>query len=77
MSTGKAQAFAVWCVKQKPDSTARELDRAYAPRADRSVGKRLTECERLGLVRRGAKRRCTVTGRTAATWRLTQAGRKK
>ena len=36
--------------------------------------KRLVELERLGYVSRLASRKCTISGRTAATWAITPEG---
>lgn len=35
-----------------------------------SYHKRLSELERAGIIKRADSRKCTVTGRTACTWRL-------
>lgn len=61
--------WAADCVARSPGLTAGELGRDYSPGGDRVyIARRLTECDRLGTVRRGQVRRCAVTGRRAATW---------
>jgi hypothetical protein len=67
----------VWtgdCVRKSPGLTARELAQIYCPTDPRKLGRRLAECERLGLVRRGEARACSVSGRHAETWLPVVAG---
>jgi hypothetical protein len=67
-SAGELQRWAAACVKLSPGKTQRELGRSYCPTDPRKIGRRLVECERLGLVRRGEARVCAVSGRRAQTW---------
>ena len=54
-------------VAMHPGSTAREL--AMHCELDRyDIGRRLSECETAGDVRRGDARRCSQTGRQAIQW---------
>lgn len=55
-------------VKEYPGSIARELTDIAGHRDERKVGRRLSELERMDLVRRGEERRCAVTGRQCSTW---------
>ena len=60
--------WAVECVRKSPGKTSRELAVEYCPTDPRTINRRLGECERLKLVRRGKARTCTVSGRSAAVW---------
>lgn len=61
------QRTAVAAVERHPGLTALEIaTRAKVCRY--MLGRRLPELEREQLVRRGAERRCTVSGRLACTW---------
>ena len=62
------QAWAVQCVKDHPGKTAMELSVLYEQTDSRKIGRRLGECEKLGLIRRGESRECSITKRRAATW---------
>jgi len=62
------QAWAAACVRQTPGRTQRELGVLYCPTDPRRIGRRLAEIEKLGLVRRGDVRPCTISGRSAETW---------
>lgn len=65
---GALQQAAADAVRRWPGRTATELA-VNAGHADpRVFNRRLGECERLGMVRRGEPRRCKATGRQAATW---------
>jgi hypothetical protein len=61
------QAITAKAVEQYPGLTSLELSRRA--RVDRyTLARRLSECEEVGMVRRGQARRCSVSGRTALTW---------
>lgn len=60
--------WAARCVRQSPGKTQRELGAIYCPTDPRRIGRRLAECEALGVVRRGEPRPCSVSGRRAETW---------
>lgn len=62
------QSRAADAVARWPGRTGRELTVLLDDTSDRTVGRRLSEIEKKGLVRRGASRPCRVTGRQAATW---------
>lgn len=63
----KAQQERVYqAVKSSPGRTALELDRQFG--TDRVFGRRLSELERMGLVRKDTPRRCEVGGRLACVW---------
>lgn len=54
-------------VKRYPGKTSREL--SVLLKLDRHMlGRRLSECEEEGLVRRGAMRKCGVSKKLATTW---------
>lgn len=65
---GRLHEWTVRCVTETPGRTQRELGARYCPDDPRRIGRRLAECERLGLLRRGAVRKCSVSGRNAETW---------
>ncbi len=67
-SLNRLRAWAVSCVLATPGLTARELSERHCPGDPKRIDRRLGECERLGTVRRGEPRACTVGGRRAATW---------
>lgn len=56
------------CVSLTPGLTQRELGSTYCPDDPRKIGRRLSECERLGLLHRGPARVCSISGRRAETW---------
>lgn len=58
---------AMGAVKTWPGSTAAELDRSYGTRGGQ-VRKRLNDLRLAGLARKGKKRKCRVTGRSAYEW---------
>lgn len=60
--------WAADCVRKSPGLTQRELGDQYCPSDLRKIGRRLAECEKKGLVRRGPARKCSITGRSAETW---------
>jgi hypothetical protein len=62
------QQWAAECVKKSPGKTQRELAAIYCPDEPRRIGRRLSECAKLGLVRRGEKRKCSRSGKNAETW---------
>lgn len=66
---GERQRFALDAVRRMPDATSLELDMAFAPGERGRVQKRLNELERAGLIERSGARRCSISGKTAATWR--------
>ncbi len=55
-------------VRELPGATASELGRALGHPGNHIACRRLPELEAKTLVRRGAPRKCTVTGFKAATW---------
>ena len=59
---------AVDAVARWPGRTASELSDLLGDRDVRKVGRRLGECSRKNLIRRGRARACKVTGCHAATW---------
>lgn len=61
------QAIAITAVAQYPGLTSLEVSRRSGI-CRFVLARRLPECETGGAVRRGPERRCTVSGRTAATW---------
>jgi hypothetical protein len=61
------QSQTVSAVRKYPGSTMAEL--AKKTGLDRyMLGRRISECETAGMVFRGLKRRCSVTGRNAEPW---------
>jgi hypothetical protein len=60
--------WTVQCVSESPGLTQRELGAKYCPLDLRKIGRRLNECEKLGRVRRGEARKCSLTYRLAETW---------
>ena len=62
------QARTVEAVERWPSRTGRELTELLEDRSDRTIGRRLSEVAKKGLIRRGPARACRVTGRRAATW---------
>lgn len=67
-SVGELQRWAAECVAKSPGKTARELAAIYCPQDPKRIDRRLGECEKLGMVRRGEVRKCNRSGRSAATW---------
>ena len=65
---GALQEWAARCVRLAPGLTQRELGARFCPEDLRKIGRRLAECARLGMLRRGPARKCTITGRMAETW---------
>lgn len=65
---GALQVWAASCVRESPGLTAMELARKYCPLDPRRIGRRLRECERLGTIRPGMARRCSITNKAALTW---------
>ena len=55
-------------VIENPGKTANELARISQDRDTRTIGRRLPELEKKGLVIRGGPRRCEITGRKATIW---------
>jgi hypothetical protein len=66
---GALQDHALELLRRWPDATAAELASFDAAPDSRRVPRRLRELVRLGKAIVSGKRRCTVTGRTAQTWR--------
>lgn len=60
-------ALAAECVKRTPGKTRSELNEIHCHGKD-IIGKRLDGARKLGLVRNGADRQCSITGRMAQTW---------
>jgi hypothetical protein len=60
--------WAVRCVAETPGLTQRELGAKHCPDDPRRIGRRLAECDRLGLLVRGPARKCSVSGKRAETW---------
>ncbi len=61
------QALTVTAVLSYPGSTSRELhDKTGLDR--HALARRLSECERKGLVKRGVMRTCRSSNRPAVTW---------
>lgn len=61
------QAMTVAAVRAFPGCTMQELSEKTG--IDRYVlGRRISECETAGLVKRAPGRTCSVTGRTAEPW---------
>lgn len=63
---GEQHRFVLAALQASPGRTALELDRLN--RTDRVFGRRLSELERFGLVKRGAARRCEISGKLSITW---------
>jgi hypothetical protein len=53
------------CVKHTPNQTGAELSKALG---NSGAYRRLSEVKKLGLVKKGEKRICTVSGKMADTW---------
>ena len=62
------RAWVVECITETQGLTSNELSVEHCPGNERKIGRRLCECERLGLIRRGPARKCGETGFRAATW---------
>lgn len=67
-SIARLHEWAADCVKRSPGLTQRELGRKYCADDLRRIGRRLAECERIGLVRRGDSRPCSISNKKADTW---------
>lgn len=68
------RAWAAECVRVAPGKTQRELGAEFCPDDPRRIGRRLNECEEIGLVRRGPARKCSISGKRAATWWPPESG---
>lgn len=68
LALDNVRARALACIRKRPGMTAREHDNLMGW----DVHKRLKELEDMGLIHRGEARRCTITGRMAATWYSTE-----
>ena len=64
---GRMCRLALHLIKANPGRTAKELEQIKSLE-DGQVRKRLTTLERQRLIRRGDSRRCSISGRSAATW---------
>jgi len=64
----KLHRWAAQCVRESPGLTQRELGAKYCPLDPRKIGRRLCEIERMGWIKRGGSRRCTVSKHPAETW---------
>lgn len=71
---GALQRAALEAVRASEGRTATELAIANGHGDPRVFNRRLGELEKGGYVIRGKARRCSVTGRSAATWFLAGAG---
>lgn len=65
--------WTVACVTESPGLTQAELAAKYCPTDPRKIGRRLSECVKLGLLRVGEARKCSLTGRAAMTWWTVEA----
>lgn len=66
---GQLQQEALDMVVRWPGKTQAEFSHIDTRHKDsRRIGRRLPELVALGKLRRGAPRKCTVTGRSATTW---------
>jgi predicted transcriptional regulator len=71
-SLSRRQQTALAVVIRWPGRTVSELSELNDCRDPRTIGRRLPELERQGLVRREDARECRITGRLAHTWRATK-----
>lgn len=63
-----ARGRALYFVRRYPGRTTNELSVLAEDRDFRTIGRRLNELDRLGLIERGAPKKCQVTGRNGTTW---------
>jgi len=70
---GELQYNALLAVKKHPGKTALELEQADGVMRS-TYGRRMTELRRKGYIVEVDKRRCSVSGRSACTWRLSFTG---
>jgi predicted HTH transcriptional regulator len=68
----ECQENALWYVRMRPDSTAMELAAGFDMSDSRRIGRRLPELAARGKVFKSGSRPCRITGKTAATWRVTE-----
>lgn len=68
VSLAELHVWATACVKESPGKTQAELGQIYCPTDPRKIGRRLSECVKLGMMKIGEVRRCTKTGRSAQTY---------
>lgn len=66
----KREAEVLAAVRQHPNATAYELVRHMGAFDVNQVRPRITSLFDKGLLERGEKRACLVTGKTVLTWRL-------
>jgi hypothetical protein len=64
---GRQQVLAMNAVHAHPGLTSRELALAARIEYD-ALHKRLPECEKAGVIRRGHAHACSVSGKLAVTW---------
>lgn len=68
---GEDQQLVLIAINAQPDSTDAEITRFLGKEDPNFVRPRRYELEHeLGLVERSGKKVCTITGRTALTWRV-------
>jgi hypothetical protein len=65
---GPLQERALNILRQMPGATARELSAFAKDQDPATIRRRLSELTRLGLVRMGESRPCSVTGMRSQTW---------
>ena len=65
---------ALFFVEFHPGKTANELSNIAGDRDPRTIGRRLNELEKIGLIHRAGKRPCSTTGKTTYIWKI---GRKE
>lgn len=64
----EARRHALEAVRQYPGSTVKELADKTGDDDNRRIGRRLNELEKAGIIRRAPARKCSISGRRAATW---------
>lgn len=68
------RAWVARCVRARPGRTGYELAREFSRDDHERLRRRLNEVEKEGVIRRGGKRRCIVTGRQAFVWYPVSSG---
>ena len=68
---GKDMRFALDAISAHPGRTAGELDYLFRCTTGGKIRKRLNDLRLVGKARKGEKRKCSITGRTAYTWYAT------
>jgi hypothetical protein len=56
------------CVAKSPGKTGLELAHEFCPNDLARLRRRLNECAKLNMIRRGEKRNCGISGHKAETW---------